>query len=139
MPVAPSVLSGTLIAPGRCSSSYSASGSTSTSCASWASSRCSSSRSIGVGISVLLEQVAEDDPAGLDRLRQRDRLAGDVGVGDQVLERVLSRLEEVENAAAALEARPAAARGAGEDDGVLRFPPGAVAGVGPHPHLAAAD
>src|SRR6266480_1578416 len=35
-----------LIAPGRCSSSYSSAGNTSTSCASWATSCCTRARSI---------------------------------------------------------------------------------------------
>src|SRR5262249_39378646 len=87
--------------------------------------------------SVPLEQVAEHDPAGLDRLRQCNRMARHRWVLGEVALSVLAVLEEVEHVAAAAEARPVAASAACEDDRFLWLPPSALGRVEPHPDLAA--
>jgi hypothetical protein len=60
-------------------------------------------------------------------------MVGEVAVGG------LFGLEEVEDVAAAAVARPVAAGAAGEHDRGCWFPPGALAGIEPHPDLGAAE
>src|SRR5205085_5921468 len=127
-----------LIAPGRCSSSYSSCGSTSTSCAPAAVSFCTWSQSI-VSASILPEHVAEDDASCLSRLGDRDRRAVDLWVLAQVALRVLGGLEEVEYVAAAAEARPVATGGASKHNCFVRLRARLFSGVQLNVDVAAAD
>src|SRR5262249_39752568 len=87
----------------------------------------------------LLEEVGEDGAAGFDRIRDRDREAGQLRMRGEVGVRGLVSLEEVEDIAAAAEAGPVAAGAASEHDRGCWFPPGALAGIETDPDLAAAE
>src|SRR6266567_2121503 len=75
----------------------------------------------------LLQQVGEDGAAGFDRVRDRDRKAGDAGVVGEVALRGVRGFEEVEDVAAASEARPVAPSATDEHDRCRRLPPGSLA------------
>src|SRR5205807_1372344 len=113
---------------GRCSSSYSSRGSTSTSCASAAISVCTCLRRSWPA-SVATEHVAEDDTSCFCGFGDRDRCAVDLRVLAQVARCVLRGFEEVEHVAAAAEAWPVATGGAGEHDCPSRLPGCLLPGV----------
>src|SRR5260221_8759991 len=110
-----------LIAPGRCSSSYSSGGRTRRTARRWRLA-AALARGRSWSASVLPEHVAEDDTSCFCRFRDCDRCAVDLRVLTQVALRVLGGLEKVEHVAAAAEARPLATDGAGKHNRI-RWPP----------------